>query len=92
MLDMDSGQPHTAHTSELVPFTAGDQDVMIREGGKPSDIAYATHLMDLSSPAEMTGQIYSRPRQPCTQRLRLTYCTPYFHCISTWSRRLTDRL
>ena len=58
MLDMDSGQPHTAHTSELVPlFYVGDQDVMIREGGVLSDIAPTLlHLMDLCSPAEMTGQ------------------------------------
>ena len=58
MLDMDSGQPHTAHTSELVPlFYVGDQDVMIREGGVLSDIAPTLlHLMDIGPPAEMTGQ------------------------------------
>ena len=58
MLDMESGQPHTAHTSELVPlFYVGDQDVMIREGGVLSDIAPTLlHLMDIGPPAEMTGQ------------------------------------
>ena len=58
MLDMESGQPHTAHTSELVPlFYVGDKNVLIREGGVLSDIAPTLlYLMGLQSPTEMTGQ------------------------------------
>ena len=58
MLDMESGQPHTAHTSELVPlFYVGEQDVMIQPGGVLSDIAPTLlYLMDIGPPAEMTGQ------------------------------------
>ena len=58
MLDMESGQQHTAHTSELVPlFYVGDENVLIREGGVLSDIAPTLlYLMGLQSPAEMTGQ------------------------------------
>ena len=55
---MDSGQPHTAHTSELVPlFYVGEQNVTIRAGGVLSDIAPTLlHLMDIGPPTEMTGQ------------------------------------
>jgi len=58
MLDEESGQPHTAHTSELVPlFYIGEGQPEIREGGVLSDIAPTLlHLMGLPVPGEMTGQ------------------------------------
>ena len=58
MLDAESGQPHTAHTSELVPlFHIGEGTYEIREAGVLSDIAPTLlHLMGLPVPDEMTGQ------------------------------------
>ncbi|MEL7046442.1 MAG: 2,3-bisphosphoglycerate-independent phosphoglycerate mutase, partial [Pseudomonadota bacterium] len=59
MLDYDSGQNHTQHTTQLVPLIyLGDQaqglDVA---GGKLADVAPTLlELMDLPQPAEMTGR------------------------------------
>jgi len=56
MLDTQSGQPHTAHTSELVPFIYVGRDATPREGGVLSDVAPTIlHLMGMPQPAEMTG-------------------------------------
>jgi 2,3-bisphosphoglycerate-independent phosphoglycerate mutase len=58
MLDTTSGQPHTAHTSELVPLIyIGDANVSLESsGGKLSDIAPTLlKLMAIAQPAEMTG-------------------------------------
>jgi 2,3-bisphosphoglycerate-independent phosphoglycerate mutase len=58
MLDTSSGQPHTAHTSELVPLIyIGDANVSLESsGGKLSDIAPTLlKLMAIPQPAEMTG-------------------------------------
>lgn len=58
MQDYDSGQVHTQHTTELVPFIyVGDQQVSIRDGGKLCDVAPTMlSLMNLSKPDEMTGE------------------------------------
>jgi 2,3-bisphosphoglycerate-independent phosphoglycerate mutase len=59
MLDNDTGQAHTAHTCELVPFVyVGTQKSMrIAEGGVLSDVAPTLlSLMGLERPAEMTGK------------------------------------
>ena len=56
MLDTHSGQPHTAHTSELVPFIYVGRDATVREGGVLSDVAPTIlHLMGMPQPKEMTG-------------------------------------
>ena len=59
MEDPHSGQPHTAHTTELVPLVyVGPKAVTLQaEGGKLSDIAPTLlKLMDLTQPAEMSGK------------------------------------
>lgn len=58
MADESTGQAHTAHTCELVPFVyVGKRTITLQtEGGKLSDVAPTLlALMDLPKPAEMTG-------------------------------------
>ena len=58
MVDRETGQPHTQHTTELVPLVyVGEPPVTFRPGtGKLADIAPTLlTLMDLPQPAEMTG-------------------------------------
>jgi 2,3-bisphosphoglycerate-independent phosphoglycerate mutase len=57
MRDESTGQAHTAHTSELVPFIhVGSRKSEAREGGTLSDVAPTMlHLMGLEQPKEMTG-------------------------------------
>ena len=61
MQDYDSGQVHTQHTTELVPFIYVNEqapnNVHIRTSGKLSDVAPTLlDLMHLAKPAEMTGE------------------------------------
>lgn len=58
MRDPDSGQTHTAHTSELVPLVyLGPQSLKLVADGTLSDIAPTVlELMRLENPAEMTGR------------------------------------
>lgn len=52
----ENGRPHTAHTTNPVPFIVTDKNVTLREGGILADIAPTIlDLMQLSKPAEMTG-------------------------------------
>ena len=58
MRDETTGQPHTAHTSELVPLVyAGSKKVALKTtGGTLCDIAPTlVALMNLEQPEEMTG-------------------------------------
>ena len=57
MLDENTGQAHTAHTSELVPFIYFGRDATVRTGGTLSDVAPTMlHLMGMEQPEEMTGK------------------------------------
>lgn len=58
MMDYESGQVHTQHTTEHVPLIyVGQQAVTIREGGVLADIAPTIlGLMGLPVPAEMQGK------------------------------------
>ena len=59
MADLTSGQPHTAHTCELVPLVyVGSRDLALQKsGGSLSDIAPTLlKLMELPQPEEMTGK------------------------------------
>ncbi|MEH6358648.1 MAG: 2,3-bisphosphoglycerate-independent phosphoglycerate mutase [Pseudomonadales bacterium] len=59
MSDETSGQPHTAHTCELVPFVLiGERHCMVdpREGGLADIAPTLLHLMGLEQPEEMTGE------------------------------------
>ena len=58
MVDYDSGQQHTQHTTELVPLVyIGERPMTLDPaGGKLADIAPTLlGLMDLEQPEEMTG-------------------------------------
>ncbi|MBE8168006.1 MAG: 2,3-bisphosphoglycerate-independent phosphoglycerate mutase [Shewanella sp.] len=57
MTDEQTGQAHTAHTSELVPLTYVGRKGKIKEGGRLSDLAPTMlNLMGEPIPQEMTGQ------------------------------------
>jgi 2,3-bisphosphoglycerate-independent phosphoglycerate mutase len=56
MLDEDTGQPHTAHTSNLVPLIYVGRAAQMSENGSLSDIVPSMmYLMNLEIPPEMTG-------------------------------------
>jgi 2,3-bisphosphoglycerate-independent phosphoglycerate mutase len=57
MFDHACNQPHTAHTTDPVPFLyIGREATIIKENGKLSDIAPTLlYLMDIPQPHEMTG-------------------------------------
>lgn len=58
MKNQETGQPHTAHTTNPVPLIyVGDQDLHFLPKGALSDIAPTMlHLMGLDQPHEMTGR------------------------------------
>jgi 2,3-bisphosphoglycerate-independent phosphoglycerate mutase len=59
MVNHETGQPHTAHTTNPVPFILVNYDdaYTLREGGKLCDIAPTLiEIMGLEKPAEMTGE------------------------------------
>lgn len=58
MSDQDTGQAHTAHTCEPVPFVyVGPRQVSMRDGGILSDVAPTMlTLLGLPKPTEMTGR------------------------------------
>jgi 2,3-bisphosphoglycerate-independent phosphoglycerate mutase len=59
MLDYQSGQPHTQHTTGPVPFIyVGHKNVTMQQtGGKLADVAPTMlTLMGIEQPAEMTGR------------------------------------
>ncbi|MBQ8974773.1 MAG: alkaline phosphatase family protein, partial [Oscillospiraceae bacterium] len=56
MVDTDGVTPHTAHTTNLVPFITAGRHVRLRNGGRLCDIAPTMlQLMGIPQPAEMTG-------------------------------------
>jgi 2,3-bisphosphoglycerate-independent phosphoglycerate mutase len=58
MIDYETGNPHTAHTTNPVPFILVNYgDVKLREGGCLADIAPTLlDIMELPQPTEMTGK------------------------------------
>ncbi len=59
MIDYKTGEPHTAHTTNPVPFVLvnADPSWKLREGGRLADVAPTLlELMELEQPKEMTGQ------------------------------------
>lgn len=60
MIDETTGQPHTAHTTNLVPFHLIDEaarGLKLREGGALEDIAPTIlGLLGIDQPLEMTGR------------------------------------
>jgi len=58
LIDPITGGPHTAHTTNPVPFilVSGEKGVGVREGGSLRDISPTIlSLMEMNLPAEMTG-------------------------------------
>ncbi len=59
MIDLKTGQPHTAHTTNPVPFHLIDEDSLgmkLRAGGALQDVAPTLlGLLGIARPAEMTG-------------------------------------
>ena len=57
MEDKSTGQPHTAHTTNLVPFVLyGKQNVTLKDGILADIAPTILQLMNLEQPAEMTGE------------------------------------
>ncbi len=59
MVEYETGAPHTAHTTNPVPFMLinYDKDYTLKEGGKLCDIVPTLiECMGMEKPAEMTGQ------------------------------------
>lgn len=59
MLDVKTGQPYTAHTTNPVPFIVAGSDKVtaLREGGTLGDIAPTLlQILDVEQPASMTGK------------------------------------
>jgi 2,3-bisphosphoglycerate-independent phosphoglycerate mutase len=59
MIDYETGAPHTAHTTNPVPFILvnADPKYTLREGGRLADIVPTLlQIMELPQPKEMTGQ------------------------------------
>jgi 2,3-bisphosphoglycerate-independent phosphoglycerate mutase len=60
MINPKTGEPHTAHTTNPVPFHLIDEDsigVKLREGGALEDVAPTMlGLLGIEKPVEMTGK------------------------------------
>jgi 2,3-bisphosphoglycerate-independent phosphoglycerate mutase len=58
LIDPATGEPFTAHTTNLVPFiVVGNGNVKLNDGGRLCDIAPTMlDVMGLQKPAEMTGE------------------------------------
>ena len=59
MIDYDTGEPHTAHTTNPVPFILVDdalKDSKLRDGGLADVAPTILDLMKLERPKEMTGR------------------------------------
>ena len=58
MLDKDSNQPNTAHTTNLVPLLyVGPRNLTLSHGGSLADIAPTLlDVMDVPVPPEMSGR------------------------------------
>ncbi len=62
MFDEAIQQPHTAHTTELVPFIYVGRAANVMQGiGKLSDVAPTLlHIMSITPPEQMTGRVLMR--------------------------------
>ncbi len=57
MADPTTGQPHTAHTTNPVPFILVGEKIRLRSRGLLADVAPTVlKLMDIDQPVEMTGE------------------------------------
>ena len=59
MIDYSTGEPHTAHTTNLVPLilVSNKQNIKLKAEGKLADLAPTIlDLMNIDKPKEMTGE------------------------------------
>ena len=58
MVDYQTGEPHTAHTTNPVPLIfVGNSTVKLRKNGRLADLAPTMlKLLNLEIPKEMTGE------------------------------------
>ncbi len=57
MADPATGQPHTAHTTDPVPFIVVGENVRLRTGGMLADVAPTVlDILKIQKPVEMTGE------------------------------------
>ncbi len=57
MTDPSTGQPHTAHTTDPVPFILLGEKVKLRTGGRLADVGPTVlDILKIQKPAEMTGE------------------------------------
>jgi len=57
MVDKETGQPHTAHTTNLVPLVYVCGDAPLMSGGSLSDLAPTMlAILGIEQPIEMTGK------------------------------------
>ena len=59
MIDYSTGEPHTAHTTNLVPLilVSNKQNIKLKAEGKLADVAPTIlDLMNIDKPKEMTGE------------------------------------
>jgi 2,3-bisphosphoglycerate-independent phosphoglycerate mutase len=57
MSDPGTGQPHTAHTTDPVPFILFGAQAALRKQGLLADVAPTVlELLNIQKPSEMTGQ------------------------------------
>ena len=57
MIDPETKEVFTAHTTNPVPFIVSGYDCKLREGGRLADIAPTLlDIMGLQKPSEMTGE------------------------------------
>ena len=57
MYDASTGQPHTAHTSNMVPFIIARKGYGLKERGRLADVAPTMlEVMGVPKPPEMTGE------------------------------------
>jgi 2,3-bisphosphoglycerate-independent phosphoglycerate mutase len=64
MIDPETGGPHTAHTTNPVPFVVldADDDAPLRAGGALSDVGPTVlRLLGVEQPDEMTGRDLRAP-------------------------------
>jgi 2,3-bisphosphoglycerate-independent phosphoglycerate mutase len=59
LIDYDTGKPHTAHTTNLVPLILVDEEhksVELKQGSASDVAPTVLQLLDIPQPAEMTGR------------------------------------
>ena len=68
MFDKETGQPHTAHTTNPVPFVYFGREAKMESRGALSDVAPTMlYLMGIEQPTEMTGRSLIGPAEDDSQ-------------------------